>query len=413
MKQEKYMVEMKSSLATAKGFTIIELLMGLAVVAIVSTMAIDLLTGSVEEERFTETVNEMKNIRDALIGNPDALDLGSRTRFGYLGDVGDLPTTAQGLAALLTLPTGVSSYAFSSTANYGIGWNGPYVQVSDPGTSIINDAFGTAYVYTNDGINPPTLVSRGADATAGGTGLDQDITITLSTELTFATVDGYILNNGAPFSGTATIELYQPDGDGDLLTDSVSIDSTSSGHFQFTSVPFGIRSVKVSIPDNTNPSAVIGPALVMVDKPQVMINSDSFDVGASNNSNGGDCTAGLVTAVTGLSFPNNREPRFSVDIEQAVDVTRIEVGSDVGGNPELERIVLQGTTYQCTGSNTFVPCTAEENEVSEMYPPHSLVAASSVTFDLEFDTNMNGVGSGTFYLKLFYDKIGLCDEIRI
>jgi len=74
--------------------------------------------------------------------------------------VGQFPTTSQGLAALVTQPSGLTR------------WNGPYLQGAVP-----NDPWGTAYQYRW----PSTLgkdydlFSLGKDKMAGGSGDDADL----------------------------------------------------------------------------------------------------------------------------------------------------------------------------------------------------------------------------------------------
>lgn len=400
--------------APRSGFTIIELVMIIALLSIVAVMGIEALGTTVDEERFDATISEMKLIRNSLLGNPESLNLGIRTNFGYLGDMGDLPTELQGLAAILTIPTGATSYSFNTTANYGMGWNGPYLNLSGPGQDITTDAFGTAYVYDNDGVNPASITSLGADTAAGGSGFDQDIVVLLPDQLRFSTVHGYILNNGSAFASTAVVELFTADGNGDLTTDTDSISALDAGHFEFTNVPYGYRSVKISIPNTTSPTLEIGPTLFTIDKPNITINTQSFDVGPAQASNSGVCTAGLLTPASALSVSGtgNVTVSFTADVAENVVVTRFYVATNVSGNA-LEEYDIQSNNYRCTGGQTFSACPLNEENTAELNNSMSLTAATGVSFSLDFDSDMSLVTGGTFILRLYYDDIGACDDIRI
>jgi general secretion pathway protein G len=78
----------------------------------------------------------------------------------YRADVGDYPSTAEGLEALHTAPGGQLS------------WKGPYLQ-----KELENDAWGRPYTYRYPGRHgdKPDIVSYGRDGVPGGSGLDEDI----------------------------------------------------------------------------------------------------------------------------------------------------------------------------------------------------------------------------------------------
>jgi general secretion pathway protein G len=77
----------------------------------------------------------------------------------YRKDVGDYPTTEQGLAALRSRPQGVRK------------WAGPYLTKEVP-----TDPWGRPWLYKySSGMREPELLSYGADGKPGGTGEDADI----------------------------------------------------------------------------------------------------------------------------------------------------------------------------------------------------------------------------------------------
>ena len=76
-------------------------------------------------------------------------------------DVGRLPTTEEGLAALNAVPAGIQN------------WEGPYLKKAVP-----PDPWGHPYVYVQPGThqNDFDLLSYGRDGQAGGSGEDADLT---------------------------------------------------------------------------------------------------------------------------------------------------------------------------------------------------------------------------------------------
>ena len=261
------------------GLTLLEVLMAISLIAILSLISGQLFISSTDEAKFNKTVDKMNQIKAALIGNLEIKDGGVRTSFGYLGDVGAMPTTAQGIAALVTLPAGVSSYAINSTALIGIGWNGPYLTGGSATTDYTNDGWGTAFVY-NGNSSPPTLLSYGADQVAGGTSLNQDITLTLYNDYITTTVSGSICLNGGPFTATAQVELNYPNGSGALTQTLVSVVPAASGAFSFASIPLGVRSISVYIPSKAaaTHTDTLGPISITVDKINYVVPCDRVEV---------------------------------------------------------------------------------------------------------------------------------------
>lgn len=256
------------------GFTLIEMLMAIILIAIVSVVSIEAINDSVDDMRFQETVDEMKAISDAIIGNDKLREGGSRTSFGYFGDVGALPSV---IGDLLTKPAAVSAYTVSSIHRTAYGWNGPYLTGGDSGTDYTKDAWGRSYVYSPSA-TPPTLVSYGADGVAGGTGLDQDITITWPVAQRTATVEGFVSDAGSPFTSGAEAELNYPNGTGGVTQSLDTNLAAENGHFSFSNVPYGVRSIKIYKGTKASPTATIGPVIITVDRPQVLVPANQLDL---------------------------------------------------------------------------------------------------------------------------------------
>ena len=137
-----------------RGFTLIEVIVILAVIAVLAGIAIPRALRIFQTTAEDATTTEMQNIKKALLGDADKLQSGTRTDFGLLGDIGCLPTTALGgLDRLLTQGT-YAAWSFSSTAQIGAGWKGPYITGAATGQAtaeFTNDQWGNAYTYTPAG----------------------------------------------------------------------------------------------------------------------------------------------------------------------------------------------------------------------------------------------------------------------
>jgi len=128
------------------GFTLLELLVVMVIIG--------LLAGFVAPRYFAQVGKSQVKAARAQI---DALD---KALEQYRIDVGHLPTTEQGLAALNAQPPGEQN------------WAGPYLKKDVP-----LDPWGSAYLYAEPGThnNDYDLISLGKDGRAGGTGEAADL----------------------------------------------------------------------------------------------------------------------------------------------------------------------------------------------------------------------------------------------
>jgi len=241
-----------------KGLSLIEVVIILAVmvvlIALLVPSTVQILTGA----RRNVTLDEMENLKKAMIGDPDLKTSGVRSNFAYLGDMGNLPSTLDDLVTQGAQP----AYAFNSSKGVGAGWRGPYITLG-PGSDAAShrvDAFGNDYTYSGiDYVNgqgqtvDAKVVSLGADGVAGGTGNDEDVTLETLRAETTGTVTGYGFDaSGNPLDTTSVTINYPANG---TLTSS-STTTDSAGFYQFTNIPFGIRSVSF------NPRLLLVPGSV-------------------------------------------------------------------------------------------------------------------------------------------------------
>lgn len=259
------------------GVTLIELLMTLTIMAVLTFASIALVSDTMSESKFEETVQKLSRFKSAILGDPTVKENGVRTSFGFVGDMGGLPDFTTGLAGLVSLPSGAPAFAIDATARFGAGWNGPYVHSSVGTPDTTYDAWGNALLY-DPTTSPPSITSYGADAIIGGSGYDQDIVISLPDELYKGTVHGFINNKGVPYDNDAEVVLYTADGSGAVTSTTKTLVTGDKGYFSFTNIPFGKRSVVVYVPNSTTPTSTIGPVLFTMERKNQELHESWLDL---------------------------------------------------------------------------------------------------------------------------------------
>ncbi len=189
-----------------KGFTLIELMMGLTIMAVVGTVMLKSMSGLQDQSRYNQTVERVNQIKQAIV-NVQTIN-GVPVVTGFVADMGRLPycleelldgtcpantkwltdiagsvigncitsgTSSQITYSNCTSPTPAGKWSpqplspqpilTTSTISLNTGWNGPYIQTSnDPttnyafsdgwGDSTINPPASTAPInFTNNGTN--------------------------------------------------------------------------------------------------------------------------------------------------------------------------------------------------------------------------------------------------------------------
>jgi general secretion pathway protein G len=132
--------------ALQRGFTLLELLVVILIIALLTSVIGPRLFQQVSDARVRTARAQMKTLQDALVR--------------YRLDTGAYPDATQGLGARQAAPAGVS------------GWLGPYLQGSVP-----NDPWGHAYVWRNPGADghEVEIISWGSDGKPGGSGEAADL----------------------------------------------------------------------------------------------------------------------------------------------------------------------------------------------------------------------------------------------
>jgi general secretion pathway protein G len=124
-----------------RGFTLIELMLVMVILAILAAIVVPKFTGKSEQARVAAAKTDIAGIETAL----DAFEI----------ENGRYPTTEEGLAALMEAPSGLKK------------WNGPYLKRLSP------DPWGQPYNYRYPGThttNGYDLYSYGPEGREGGAG---------------------------------------------------------------------------------------------------------------------------------------------------------------------------------------------------------------------------------------------------
>jgi general secretion pathway protein G len=130
------------------GLTLLEVMIVLAIIALIAGLAAPRLMDSFGRAKSRTASIQMENLKGAV-------------RLFYL-DVGRYPSEAEGLQALLVVPSGVE------------GWLGPYLD-SDRD---VTDPWERGYLYRSPaGDKPFEITTYGRDGKAGGTKEDSDISL--------------------------------------------------------------------------------------------------------------------------------------------------------------------------------------------------------------------------------------------
>ncbi len=191
------------------------------------------------------TVDRLADLQRAVSGDPVIVVDETRTAFGYVGDMGNLPATLTDLWIKDTQP----AFTFDTTKKTGAGWNGPYVTLEtiEALAALMKDGWGNGLSYSNSPFTDATfgagakgkLASLGPDFSLGN---GDDITVNFFNSEVVSRVQGFVRDNkGNVVPGMDITLNYAQNG---VLTSSTAT-TDSLGYYFFADIPFGNRSLTV------------------------------------------------------------------------------------------------------------------------------------------------------------------------
>jgi prepilin-type N-terminal cleavage/methylation domain-containing protein len=148
--------------AEKSGFTLIEILMTIMLIAILARIAITQFTDFSKDAKIAVTRDNLAALKRAIIGDSRVYGDGQLIKPGYIANVGNTPTT---LTDLITQPGTASAYDPLTKR----GWRGPYVDNSASNWN--KDAWGTTLVLNTSG---RIIQSYGPNTTNDNCGASSD-----------------------------------------------------------------------------------------------------------------------------------------------------------------------------------------------------------------------------------------------
>lgn len=219
----------------------------MAIITIVATGLISVSNYTLNVLQKRDTTERMNDLRRGISGDPVIVLNEARSSFGYVGDMGNVPSQLSDLWTKGTQQT----YVFDGAKKVGAGWNGPYMQIKNKefGSALGLDGWGNPLTYNS--YNPAVtdssfgadvfakLLSLGPNFTSGD---NDDIGINFFKSEVVSRVQGYVKddkNNGFP--GVSVTLNYPSNG----APASASALTDNDGYYSFSNVPFGNRSVTI------------------------------------------------------------------------------------------------------------------------------------------------------------------------
>ncbi len=230
---------------SCRGFTLLEVAVTISIMALILTGGVSLLTQPLEFDREQETIDNLKALKRAILGDRDAVSQEIRTDFGFIGTMGSVPVAMSDLWLMGTQP----AFTLDTSLKLGTGWAGPYIEVPPltEADALGLDGWGNAIVLdTVAGVSLSTgqnytarLISPGSDAALG---TNDDLTVELYQTDAIATIAGYVYDSvGNPLSGVPITLRHPVSGIPGLTTG----ETDQAGAFQISGISIGNRSLDV------------------------------------------------------------------------------------------------------------------------------------------------------------------------
>ena len=205
---------MQQDLYKHKGFTLIEVIVVIGIISLMVGIMIPMVYRVWESQEIDTTKERMQKIKDAMVGNPSHIGNGTRSNFGFVGDLGQLPPD---LDALIVYGT-----------------YGPYLSGGiDPG-SFKKDAWNNDLIYTyqTDSFSrrgSAVIKSFGSDNSPGGIGTAEDIILAVDINevlpaysISCNVLVRFMTAPSSTFNATITVHIIFKNGEGAEIEQTLS-----------------------------------------------------------------------------------------------------------------------------------------------------------------------------------------------
>ncbi len=270
------------------GFTLVEAIVVIAVLLILGGLITPIVSTQLQNKKIEVTEEKLQKIKKAIIGDPSVVQFGQRTDFGYVGDMGSLPSALVDLIVRGTQPPWqyYTNWGGYTDVNIGAGWRGPYLDPTEdpPGSGnylSLKDGWNRNFVVIVTGFPAGTQIARriysygpNGISESSGTGCGgDDLCIDIFWDEIRAFIQGNTWNECGVGIQYQEIRIFYPSG-GNLTS---SAFNPSSGQLWFstygTPIPIGIRRIFADTDTAApNPSYDLKQFLVISNGPSLSIN---------------------------------------------------------------------------------------------------------------------------------------------
>ena len=227
---------------SCRGMTLFEVSLVMAIMVLLALTFSIGVPAAIDNARDRAVVDQLVRLKRAVVGTPREIQRGQDnvTRFGFVGDMGNLPSSLTQLAEVGALP----DYVVESITQLGHGWRGPYL-ITAP-MDLLEDPWGNAVVLdttagTSAFTGAPIVATIKVPGPDGTVGTSDDGLIEIHKGEAFSRVFGYVRRNGNILAGV-DVKLSYPSA-GAVATSTTATDT--SGFFEFLDVPHGDRIFEV------------------------------------------------------------------------------------------------------------------------------------------------------------------------
>ena len=374
-----------------------EVIIMIAIIAVIMATGMKANQNVQFREKFENTIVEMQMLKRAIVGNSLLRTNGIRNDFGYVGEMGRLPSS---LSELMTRAT-QSAVVYNSTLHLSSGWAGPYLQetFTNYTSNPLTDEFDNLYDWdltelpnSGDTISA-RIISLGADDAIDGTGIDADITLEIFKREWIGNITGKAFDSAGKKMKKATVKLYYPNGSGGISTKTKI--TNGKGVFSFFQIPFGPRSLSFT----PKGGAEAPPRQIRIDTAANTL-PDINNIGS------------ILLAGSSVSGPSNNYVNVNLTNDLGKDVTLIDWKAVYSNSTFYDLLNIGGTSHW---SSTF-PKAGTDDRLSTIPPFTSYIFANSSTITFQMRAFQDGSGtnvnmSGTPFTVTLYLSSGASYDV--